>query len=108
MDRFEEGYRRFRKGHWRQQRELFEQLAMEGQNPKTMVLGCCDSRVDPQRIFDVGPGEFFVARNVANLGVVLYSEHLLAVEMAGTLLLVATIGAVAIAGRRRDEKEVPA
>lgn len=39
------------------------------------------------------------ARNVANIGYVLYSEHLLAVEMAGTLLLVATIGAVAIAGR---------
>jgi len=28
--------------------------------------------------------------------------------MAGTLLLVATIGAVAIAGRRREEKEVAA
>lgn len=42
------------------------------------------------------------ARNVANLGVVLYSEHLLAVEMAGTLLLVATIGAVAIAQRRKE------
>lgn len=45
------------------------------------------------------------ARNVSNLGLLLYSEHLLAVEMAGTLLLVATIGAVAIAGRR---KGVPA
>ena len=67
MDRFQEGYRRFRKGQWRQQRELFEQLAEQGQSPKTMVLGCCDSRVDPQRIFDVGPGELFVARNVANL-----------------------------------------
>jgi NADH:ubiquinone oxidoreductase subunit 6 (subunit J) len=44
------------------------------------------------------------ARNVANLGFLLYSEHLLAVEMAGTLLLVATVGAVAIARR----KEVPA
>jgi NADH:ubiquinone oxidoreductase subunit 6 (subunit J) len=42
------------------------------------------------------------ARNVANLGYVLYSEHILAVEMAGTLLLVATIGAVAIAGRRKE------
>ena len=41
------------------------------------------------------------ARNVSNLGMLLYSEHLLAVEMAGTLLLVATIGAVAIAGRRK-------
>ena len=44
------------------------------------------------------------ARNVANVGYLLYSEYLLAVEMAGTLLLVATIGAVAIARR----KEVPA
>lgn len=42
------------------------------------------------------------ARNVANVGFVLYSEHILAVEMAGTLLLVATIGAVAIAGRRKE------
>jgi NADH-quinone oxidoreductase subunit J len=40
------------------------------------------------------------ARNVANIGFMLYSEHLLAVEMAGTLLLVATIGAVAIARRK--------
>jgi NADH:ubiquinone oxidoreductase subunit 6 (subunit J) len=42
------------------------------------------------------------ARNVANLGYSLYSEYILAVEMAGTLLLVATIGAVAIAGRRKE------
>lgn len=48
------------------------------------------------------------ARNVENLGVVIYSEYLLAVEMAGTLLLVATVGAVAIAGRRREPREVPA
>jgi NADH:ubiquinone oxidoreductase subunit 6 (subunit J) len=47
------------------------------------------------------PGERTLpARNVGNLGVVLYSQHLLAVELAGTLLLVATIGAVAIAHRK--------
>ena len=40
------------------------------------------------------------ARNVSSIGLLLYSEHLLAVELAGTLLLVAAIGAVAIAGRR--------
>ena len=40
------------------------------------------------------------ARNVANLGYLLYTDHLLAVELAGTLLLVATIGAVAIAHRK--------
>lgn len=40
------------------------------------------------------------ARNVSNLGYLLYSEYLLTVELAGALLLVATIGAVAIAGRK--------
>jgi NADH-quinone oxidoreductase subunit J len=46
-----------------------------------------------------GAGEL-PARNVANIGFVLYADHLLAVELAGTLLLVATVGAVAIAQRR--------
>lgn len=32
-----------------------------------MVISCCDSRVDPAWIFDAGPGELFVLRNVANL-----------------------------------------
>jgi hypothetical protein len=42
------------------------------------------------------------ARNIANLGYILYSEHILSVELAGTLLLVATIGAVAITQRRKE------
>jgi NADH:ubiquinone oxidoreductase subunit 6 (subunit J) len=46
-----------------------------------------------------GQGEL-PARNVSAVGYALYADHLLAVEMAGTLLLVATIGAVAIAGRK--------
>ena len=46
-----------------------------------------------------GSGEL-PARNVANIGYLLYADHLLAVELAGTLLLVATIGAVAIAQRK--------
>ena len=40
------------------------------------------------------------AANVAAIGRTLFSDHLLAVELAGTLLLVATVGAIAIAGRR--------
>ena len=39
------------------------------------------------------------AGNVAALGRVLFSDYLLAVELAGTLLLVATIGTIAIAQR---------
>jgi NADH-quinone oxidoreductase subunit J len=61
--------------------------------------------VRPELLVYLGTGHL-PARNVANLGASLYSEHLLAVEMSGTLLLVATVGAVAIAGRRKSE--VPA
>ena len=32
-----------------------------------MIIGCCDSRVSPEVIFDAQPGELFVVRNVANL-----------------------------------------
>ena len=46
-----------------------------------------------------GRGEL-PARNVTAIGHALYSEYLVAVELAGTLLLVATIGAVAIANRK--------
>ncbi len=46
-----------------------------------------------------GAGEL-PARNTAGLGHMLYSEHLLSIELAGTLLLVATIGAIAIAHKK--------
>ena len=46
-----------------------------------------------------GQGEL-PARNVANIGYALFTDHLLAVEMAGALLLVAAVGAVGIAGRK--------
>ncbi len=61
------GYRRFRTGAYIEQRARFDVLASQGQNPRTMIIACSDSRVDPTRIFDVGPGELFVLRNVANL-----------------------------------------
>jgi NADH:ubiquinone oxidoreductase subunit 6 (subunit J) len=40
--------------------------------------------------------------NTAHLGRALFTDYLLAVELGGTLLLVATIGAIAIAGRRGE------
>ena len=61
------GYRRFREGTYPRQRDRFEETAMEGQSPKTLIIGCSDSRVDPAQIFDVDPGEIFVVRNVAAL-----------------------------------------
>jgi len=61
-----EGYRRFRAGDYQAQRKRWEALA-EGQAPPVMLIGCCDSRVDPGIIFDTRPGEVFILRNVANL-----------------------------------------
>lgn len=61
-----QGYRRFREHGWKPERTRWEQLG-EGQQPRVMVIACSDSRVDPAQIFDVGPGEIFVVRNVAAL-----------------------------------------
>lgn len=61
------GYQRFRAKGWPEQRRVFEQLAANGQAPKLLVVACVDSRVDPAMIFDMGPGETLVVRNVANL-----------------------------------------
>jgi carbonic anhydrase len=59
-----EGYRRFRQGRFREEESRYRDLA-EGQTPKTMIIACADSRVDPATIFAAGPGELFVVRNVA-------------------------------------------
>ena len=61
------GYHRFRATRWPAQRQLFEALADQGQSPKTLVVACVDSRVDPATIFDAAPGELLTIRNVANL-----------------------------------------
>ena len=60
-----EGYEVFLGGRFRSEEARFRSLAIKGQKPTTMVIGCCDSRVAPEAIFDAGPGELFVLRNVA-------------------------------------------
>lgn len=62
-----DGYETFLAGRFRSEQQRFHDLAEQGQRPRTMVIGCCDSRVAPEAIFDAGPGELFVIRNVGNL-----------------------------------------
>ena len=66
MEHLIAGYREFCRQRWPAQRTLYEGLA-KAQQPGTMVISCCDSRVDPATIFSARPGELFVVRNVANL-----------------------------------------
>jgi carbonic anhydrase len=62
-----DGYRSFMSGRYARERKHYRDLAEAGQSPKTMIIACCDSRSAPENIFDAGPGELFVLRNVANL-----------------------------------------
>jgi carbonic anhydrase len=63
------GFRRFREKYFTEQSEnsFYQRLAISGQTPKTLLIGCSDSRVDPAILTDAVPGELFVIRNVANL-----------------------------------------
>jgi carbonic anhydrase len=66
-DRLIDGYKGFLSGRFSRERERYETLADGGQSPEILLIGCCDSRVSPEVIFDARPGELFVIRNVANL-----------------------------------------
>jgi carbonic anhydrase len=61
------GYRAFATQRLPQEQTRYRELSERGQSPQVMVIGCCDSRVSPEVIFDAGPGELFVVRNVANI-----------------------------------------
>jgi carbonic anhydrase len=61
------GYGRFRRGRYAAERSRYRALGSGSQHPLALVIACSDSRSSPEAIFDAGPGELFVVRNVAAL-----------------------------------------
>ena len=49
-------FRRFKQRHFVPNADHYEELATYGQSPDTMLISCCDSRVDPETIFSALPG----------------------------------------------------
>ncbi|CAK0742917.1 carbonic anhydrase [Azospirillaceae bacterium] len=64
--KFVNGFLAFQKNSQAADPELFARLSLK-QKPPCMVIGCCDSRVDPAILSRAAPGELFIVRNVANL-----------------------------------------
>jgi carbonic anhydrase len=62
-----QGYQEFRKKYALGDNSIMQSLSYNGQQPKIMVIACCDSRVDPALILQCDPGDLFVVRNVANI-----------------------------------------
>jgi carbonic anhydrase len=78
LARLIEGNERFMRGEARfptVQKDILADLA-KGQQPYATILGCSDSRVPPELVFDAGFGELFIVRVAGNV---------ISAEIMGTL-----------------------
>ena len=85
LARLREGNQRFLNGEMHShdfRREMLADLAT-AQRPYATILGCSDSRVPPELLFDTGLGELFVVRVAGNL---LSPETAGSLQYAGTYL----------------------
>jgi carbonic anhydrase len=60
-------YRTWYTNDFTESRTWYARLAQDGQRPRTMIVSCCDSRVNIVEMFGAEPGDLFVVRNVAGL-----------------------------------------
>lgn len=67
MDKLLRGIKRFKENTYDDKRDLYKQLANEGQHPEKLFITCSDSRVSPTTITSAEPGELFVLRNPGNI-----------------------------------------
>jgi carbonic anhydrase len=86
LQRLIDGNERFLQGKSRlKELMMHETLAelVKGQNPFATILGCSDSRVPPELIFDAGLGELFIVRVAGN---VISPEVAGSIQYAGSYL----------------------
>lgn len=62
-----DGFEQFHQKYFVETPCLYQELSSKGQSPKTLIISCSDSRVDPSILLNTSPGDIFVIRNVANL-----------------------------------------
>ena len=53
-------YNKWKQNEFPKNSNLLSELEKKGQNPKAMIISCCDSRVNSSKIFLADDGEFFV------------------------------------------------
>ncbi len=85
-----EGNRRFMEGRLTPRDYLAQAAASaSGQYPKAVILGCVDSRVPPEIVFDQGIGDLFVGRIAGNFeNVDMLGSLEFATKVAGAKLVV--------------------
>jgi carbonic anhydrase len=109
------GNQRFLKGETtapRRKPEDFAKVA-EGQTPRAVIVGCSDSRVPPEILFDQGVGDLFVVRVAGNVvsgagATVKGSIEYAVAELNVSLVMVlghSQCGAVKAAVKHIDEKD---
>jgi len=66
VTKFIDGIENFQQQHFGENQALANTL-VDGQKPQALLIGCCDSRVDPAVLLNCDLGDLFILRNIANL-----------------------------------------
>ena len=60
-------YKQWKTTSFEENKSWYNKIADEGQNPRAMIISCCDARVHVTSMFGADTGEFFIHRNIANI-----------------------------------------